>query len=363
MSIHQQRRDKLRRAVRKAGAEGILVTDFTNVTYLTGFTGDDSYLLLTAKDTVLVSDMRYTTQLEAECPDVELSIRGPGMKMLDRLKKVVSESKIGSLAIEADSMTVGLSESLEKELAKVSLHSTSGLVEKLRAIKDKQEVEAIREAGRIAERAFSVIRALMRPEQTEKEIADELDHQLRLFGAKCSAFPAIIAVGPWAALPHATPGERRIGEAPFVLIDWGARGGLYNSDLTRVLITGKVPAKYRKMYDTVLAANQAGIKAVRPGATCQQVDAAARAVIEKAGFGKQFGHGLGHGLGMQVHESPRLGKKQTDKLEAGMVITIEPGIYFPGYGGVRIEDDVLVTSSGQEVLTSYAKQFDEMIVE
>ena len=185
---------------------------------------------------------------------------------------------------------------------------------------------------------------------------------MRLFGAKQSAFPTIVAVGPRAALPHATPTGRRVGASDFVLIDWGADEGLYKSDLTRVLVTGRISPKLERIYRVVLRAQLKAIAAIRPGVVAADVDGIARAVIGEAGFGRYFGHGLGHGLGLQVHEAPRLAASSRTVLKPGMVVTVEPGIYLPGWGGVRIEDDVLVTRAGHEVLTSVPKQLEDAVV-
>ena len=225
-------------------------------------------------------------------------------------------------------------------------------------VKDREEVAEIRRAIDQAERAFTVLRASLRPEQTEKEVADNLEHQMRLFGAKRASFESIVAVGPRAALPHARPTSQRIGASDFVLVDWGA-DSLYKSDLTRVLVTGKIPPKLERIYGVVLKAQLRGIEAIRPGISCEEVDSAARKVIEDAGFGRNYGHGLGHGIGLDIHEGPRLGQGQKNILQPGMVVTVEPGIYLPGWGGVRIEDDVLVTKTGHEVLTSLPKQWSD----
>jgi Xaa-Pro aminopeptidase len=359
MDRYQTRRDKLRKSLRKASVDSLLVTSFTNVTYLTGFTGDDSYLLVTRDNAVILSDPRYTTQLAEECPAVEVSIRTLGQGMLDTLASAVQSAKLTRLGIESQSMTVGLRDRIAARLAKVELVGTDQCVEDLRVIKDKEEIEAIRRAVHCAQRAFSVLRATLRPERTEKEVADDLEHQSRLLGAKSCSFPPIIAVGARAALPHARPTDAKIGSADFVLVDWGADVGLYKSDLTRVLVTGKIPPKLERVYRVVLTAQERAIEAIRPGLTCHELDAVARGVIDKAGFGKYFGHGLGHGIGLDIHEAPRLGVNQQLALEPGMVITIEPGIYLPGFGGVRIEDDILVTKTGHEVLTSVPKQWDD----
>lgn len=355
------RRDNLRRLVRENEVEAILVTNFTNVSYLSGFTGDDSYLLVTQDSQALLSDPRYTVQLEEECPGMPLEIRQPGTKMGDWTAEVLARHSVSRLAIEADTMTVGEFQSLGEQLAGVELVPVSGLVEQLRMIKDDDEVAAIREAVWFAERAFGVIRASLRAGQTEREVAHEIERQIRLFGGSGCSFPSIVAVGPRAALPHARPTDIRIGSSDFVLIDWGARGAQYVSDLTRVLVTGKIPPKLETIYEVVLRAQLQAIAAIQPGAVLQEVDAAARDVITEAGYGPQFGHGLGHGIGLQVHEAPRLAKNQPQTLQPGMVVTVEPGIYLPGWGGVRIEDDVLVTATGHEVLTSAPKQFADCL--
>jgi Xaa-Pro aminopeptidase len=319
-------------------------------------------LLVTRAGDVLISDQRYTTQLEEECPGLELAIRGPGVKMLDFTAKAIEQAKATKLGIEADSMSVGFRDALATALPRVELVPTSGWVEELRLLKDKEEVERTRRACDLARRCFDVVRAKLTPDMTEQQVSNELEYQARQFGAKRMSFETIVAVGSRAALPHARPTTRRIGESDFTLIDWGVNEGLYMSDLTRVLATAKISPKLRKLYGVVLKAQLAGIDSVRPGATCEEVDRAARSVIEKAGYGKEFGHGLGHGLGLEIHEAPRLAQGQTRELKPGMIVTVEPGVYFPGWGGIRIEDDVLVTRSGHEVLTAVPKELDECLV-
>ncbi|MBN2581289.1 MAG: aminopeptidase P family protein [Pirellulales bacterium] len=360
---HELRRDRLRKSMRRVGIEALLVTDFVNVTYLTGFTGDDSYLLVREDGEVLLTDGRYTTQLEEECPDLDLAVRKPGASMVQLVIRVLRSSEIGRLGLEADSMTIGLEDKISDKLPEMALVPTTGLVEKQRLIKDKEEIELLRKAIRQAEKAFAVVRASIVPEMTEKQVANELEYQCRKFGAKQAGFPSIVAVGSRSALPHATPDEHRIAEDGFVLIDWGACEGLYRSDLTRVLATDKISPKFTRIYKVVLEAQTKAIHAVRPGVLCQDVDAVARGVIARAGYGRRFTHNLGHGLGIQVHEAPRLAAKNQTVLKPGMVVTVEPGIYLPGWGGIRIEDDVLVTRSGHEVMTHAPKKLEEMIVE
>jgi Xaa-Pro aminopeptidase len=196
---------------------------------------------------------------------------------------------------------------------------------------------------------------------TESDVATELEYRARQFGAKGLSFPAIVAVGARSALPHARPTTLPLSSADFVLIDWGASSGLYVSDLTRVLVTAKISPKLRKVYGVVLTAQLAAIDAIRPGVTCEAVDHVARKIISKSGLG-EFGHGLGHGIGLEIHEAPRLTVGQKTKLRPGMIVTVEPGIYLPGWGGVRIEDDILVTRTGCEVLTGVTKNLDDCVL-
>lgn len=362
MDYYLSRRDNLRRAVKKTGIDALLITNFTNVSYLTGFTGDDSFLIVGKNIDVIISDGRYTTQLEEQCPSLDAYIRRGGESMFHAVQKTITAAKIARLGVESDSIILSLFCRLEKELAKTAVSATSGLVERLREIKDKHEIAAMRRAIAFTERGFAVLRATLQPEMTEKQLADKLEHNMRLFGARSAAFPSIVAVGPRAALPHATPGNSQVGDSNHLLIDWGANEGQYNGDLTRVLLTGKISPKLERVYRVVLTAQLKAIEAVRPGAVAQDVDRVARDIISDAGFGRYFGHGLGHGLGLDVHERPRLGVSNETVLKPGMIVTVEPGIYLPGWGGVRIEDDVLVTRSGHEVLSNVDKQFEQAII-
>lgn len=362
MTRFAKRRDKLRSTVRKNKLDAILITNPANVSYLTGFSGEDSYLIVTPQHYIILSDQRFTTQLEEECPDLEYKIRGPGKKMLSSVAEVVSSLKARTIGFEASSMTVSLHDALVGALPKSELVATTGWVEQLRMVKDREEIKQTRRACEIARRSFEVVRATLTPDMTELQVAADLEYQARRFGGKCMSFPSIVAVGPRAALPHANPTAARIGDDDFVLIDWGVNEGQYMSDLTRILVTGKILPKLRKVYGVVLKAQLAGIKAIRPGVRAESVDHAARSVITKAGYGKYFGHGLGHGTGLEIHEAPRLSTGQETQLKPGMIVTVEPGIYLPGWGGVRIEDDVLVTRDGFEVLTSVPKELDQCLV-
>ncbi len=356
------RRRKLIHTLRKADADALLVTNGTNVRYLTGFSGDSSYLVIGGELTVLLSDSRYATQLKEECPGLDVHIRTNRQSIFEAVGRVVKRAKLGRLAFESNATTYEEWEKLRGEVKRLELKPISGQVENLRLIKDAYEVAEIRGAIRQAERGFDVMRASLIEQTSELQAAHDLEHAMRRFGATAASFPPVVAAGARAALPHARPTGSSVGSADFLLVDWGASTSAgYKSDLTRVLMTGKILPKLEKIYKVVLQAQRRGIAAIRPGAWCRDVDAAARRVIQRAGFGKNFGHGLGHGLGLDIHEGPRMSPIAQTNLEAGMVVTVEPGIYLPGWGGVRIEDDVLVTRDGHEVLTSVVKEFEQIV--
>ncbi len=359
----QQRRRKLRSSLKTIGASAFLVTNIKNVGYLTGFTGSAGYLIVTPKTEILLSDSRYTSQLQEQCPTLDVHIRDASSTMLESLQTVVKKAKFKTIAIESDSLSKSLFDQINAKLDSAELVSSSGVVEDLRAVKDKTEIAAIRKSIQVNQRAFEVIKAQLSPEQTERTVAHNLEHQMRSFGAKGCAFEPIVGVGARSALPHGVPSNVKIGESSFVLIDWGAEVDQYLSDLTRVIFTGKIPAKIRKIYEVVLKAQVAAIKKIKPGVNLKSVDAAARKVIENAGFGPQFGHGTGHSFGLEIHEQPFLSPRHEGTLKSGMVVTIEPGIYLPGIGGVRIEDDVLVTIDGCEVLSDLPKQIEQCTVD
>jgi Xaa-Pro aminopeptidase len=355
------RREKVREALEADQIEALLVSAPSNVSYLTGFSGDSSVLIVGRERDLIISDGRFTTQLEQECPGLEAVIRPPGQEMSAAISQVVTTMGWQRLGLEATSWTLAEYKALQAAVSGVELAGVEGRVETLRQIKDEGEIAAIREAVWCAERAFTMMRAGLRDGESEKDVADALEGYLRRCGATGASFPPIVAVGERSALPHARPTTtHRIGEGDFVLFDWGATGRPYKSDLTRVLVTGKVTPKFEAIYRTVLSAQERGIAAIRPGVMAHDVDAEARSVIEDAGFGRFFGHGLGHGLGMDIHEDPRIRGGSQVVLEPGMVITVEPGIYLPGWGGIRIEDDVLVTADGREVLSHVPKSLDSV---
>ena len=364
MEFSSKRIEKLRRVFKADRVDLLLVISETNVRYLTGFTGEASVLLLTPDRTWMVSDGRFTTQLEQECPGLELHIRPVGQLLFEVLGEVVDKLGLRRVGYEPSSLTVANFATLRDKAKTVDWVGVAGKVEGLRSVKDRGEVEAIRRAIDQAERAFAMLRAGLDPGDSEKDAADDLEGYLRRCGASSAAFAPIVAVGKRAALPHARPtAEARIADADFVLVDWGATSpSSYRSDLTRVLVTGKVTPKFEKIYRTVLEAQERGIAALKPGATAGEVDLAARSVIEEAGYGRFFNHGLGHGFGLEIHEQPFFRRDNPAKLKAGMVVTIEPGVYLPDWGGIRIEDDILITPDGPEILTRIPRSLDAVLL-
>jgi Xaa-Pro aminopeptidase len=359
------RRGKLLEIIEREKVEALLVTGEKNVTYLTGFSGDSTWLLARVEGTRAVSDFRYVTQLAEECPGLDAFIRPPNVKLHEAAIQVIKDAGIRRLGIEGHLVTVELRDQLTAGLDGVELVPVNWKIEtELRAIKDADEIAEIRTAIDLAQRGFLELRERLKPDLTERQAAFDLEHAIRRMGGERLSFPAIIAVGDRAALPHYRPGKRRIGDDPLLLVDWGAetpRG--YKSDLTRTMTAGNITPQFENVYQTVLQAQQAMIAAIRPGVTCIDADKAGRDVIADAGYGDKYGHGGGHGIGLDIHEQPRMAPNGTGNLQAGMVVTVEPGIYLPGWGGVRIEDDVLVTDSGCEVLSaSLSTRIDDMLL-
>jgi Xaa-Pro aminopeptidase len=371
----ERRCDRLREILAGESLDLLLISNPVNVTYLTGFSGESSYLLVGRERLLLVSDARFTRQIAEECPGLEAHIRPPSQPITDAAAEVVHKLGPRTVGFESAQVSVAEYESFRELVPAVSWKGAADRVERLRAVKDAWEIEQIREAVDFAQRAFAMFLALVRTEDTEKDLSDALESYVRRAGGRCTSFPSIVAVGDRAALPHAPPTGRRVCESDLLLVDWGASGRFYKSDLTRVLFRRKnsafsrpaqreaFRAKLEEVYSVVLRAQQRALEALRPGVVAGDLDAEARAVITEAGFGPFFNHSLGHGLGQQVHEAPMLKPGAPTVLQAGMVVTIEPGIYLPDWGGVRIEDDVLVTEDGGEVLTGVPKDLAAMTLE
>lgn len=344
--------------------DAMLVTDEINVRYLSGFRGDSSYLLVTSAETTILSDGRYEAQIANECSGLKPLIRPPSQSLSELTRNALNDLKADDqphlkVAIEADHLTMTAYRLLVDHCRDIEFVAASGVVERLRMIKDSQEIEITRQAVQIAERAFQALQPMLTPNWTERQIAHELEAKMRFLGAEGCSFPPIVAAGPSAALPHYQPRDGRIGDTSTLLIDWGAKLRGYASDLTRTLHRDTASDGFRRAYHAVLEAQTAAIDAIGPGVPAKQIDRVARRVLRRAGLDQAFKHGLGHGLGLQIHEAPRMSSASDETLQAGMIITVEPGVYFDGDFGIRIEDDVLVTDSGREVLSRLPKGLDD----
>ncbi len=363
MDYPAQRRDQVIRFVREQGLDGFLVSNPISVTYLTGFSGDSSYLQVGRDDVLLVSDGRYEQQLKEECPGLPVHLRPLHLRITRASGEVVNKLGWREAGFESSHLTVSDLTKLQQAATSTAWKPCEETIEKLRIKKDPSEIAAIREAIGIAERVFAKLRQSLRPGDTEKQLSDRIEMLIRAEGGRCSSFPAIVGVDERAALPHAPLTDRKIGDAELLLVDWGASGRFYKSDLTRVLAGRKISPKLEQVYEVVLTAQTRAIERIRPGVKALDVDAEARSALEEAGFGKFFNHGLGHGIGLEVHEYPAIRPQSETLLEPGMVFTIEPGVYLPDWGGVRIEDDVLVTQDGCEVLTDVSKDLRSLTLE
>jgi len=356
-----ERRNKVRRVVTKQKLDALLISNPINVRYLSGFTGGAGYLLIGPNTDTILSDPRFTIQIEEECPGLEAVIRPRSESASKTLLKLLGKTTTGKLGIESESVTIAQQERLFQSLARWSPVPTKNFVEDFRQVKDRDELLEIRRAIDIAAGAFQHVREQLQASMSEIDICILLEHHMRLQGAEDKSFPSIIGAGARAALPHASPSKQTITGKSHLLFDWGCVVNGYMSDLTRVLILTPGDRKLRTVYETVLKAQNAAIAAIKPGKTCEEIDAIARCIIADAGFGKHFGHGLGHSIGLRIHEDPRLAPGDKTILKAGMVLTVEPGIYLKGWGGVRIEDDILVTKTGCEVLSrAVPNTFGEM---
>lgn len=358
--IIAQRLTSLRQKIQQKRVEGYLVSNRVDQYYLTGFDGEDGATVVLPNRVYLITDGRFAEEAQIQAPWARAVVRtGP---LAEAIGKVVQRHRLSRIGLDPAYTSLAGHTALRKACRSVRLVSIPGIIGELREIKDSTEVTAIRRAVEIAESAFQHVIKRIRPGMTERQLAADLLGQMLRRGASGSSFPIIVAEGPASSLPHARAGDRKIQVGSPVLIDWGALADHYCSDLTRVVFIRKIPPRFRRMYEYVLAAQQAGIEAIRPEVPCKKVDAQARGVLRRAGMDKAFSHGLGHGIGLDIHEAPRLAQKSEDVLKAGMVVTVEPGVYFPGQGGIRIEDDVLVTEDGCQVLTHLPTDLDEMIV-
>ncbi|WP_298815171.1 aminopeptidase P family protein [Chloroflexus sp.] len=356
------RLQRLRAAMAARALPAILLTAPTSRRYISGFTGSAGALLITSEAAFLLTDARYTVRAAAEAPDFTLrEVQSAALPLPKLVAELTVELGVTSLGFEAAAMTVAEYRQFAKALgAAVELVATENLVEDLRIIKDADEIERLRRAASITDAAFAAVLPVLSPDMTEREAAWRFEVALHDLGAEGASFPIIVAAGRNSARPHHAPGDDRLGEGQPIIIDMGARFDGYHADLTRTIVLGQSDDTFRAVYAATLAAQQAAICALRPGLPWSEADLIARRQIEEAGYARGIAHSLGHGVGLVVHEAPWLRITAPDAppappLQAGMVTSVEPGIYLPEWGGARIEDLVLITADGCEVLSRAAK--------
>ncbi len=358
MTEFPQRQGAVAEALAGRKVEALLVSSPASVRYLTGYAGSNGLVLIAEGAAHFFTDPRYATETKGLI-DAQVHVcKGP---LIDHAAKVLKRERLKRVGFEPGHMNVEQHERLRRALPPgYTLTAVSGVVEALRAVKSPGEIARIRRSVQVNAEAYMRTLRRVRLGARERDVAAELDYQMSVLGAEKSAFDTIVAVGERTALPHARPTDRRLGEDELMLVDMGATLDGYTSDMTRMSFTGSPRKPIKDLYKAVLEAQLAGIDAVRAGIPASRVDAAAREVLKRHELDKAFVHSTGHGLGLEIHEGPRIARKERTRLQAGMVITIEPGAYVAGLGGVRIEDAVLVTERGCEVLTPTSKEFIQL---
>ena len=349
----QERLRRLQEQLKKESLEALLITHPANRFYLSGFSGSHGLLLISPGDALLFTDFRYLEQAEKEAP--LFRVCPWKAKLSDALAPHIAEAGWRTLGFEEEQVTCSLYRELKEGLP-LELLPTKGLVEALRAVKSEAEAEILRRGAAIMDQAFEFLLGLVKPGMTEQEVALELEYYLRRRGSTETLFRYIVASGVRGSLPHGIASEKAIQRGELITVDFTGTFGAYATDMTRTFALGEPGPRARRIYETVRLAQQRAREKIKPGLTMVEADALARDPIIEAGFGDYFGHGLGHGLGLEVHERPTLSPRGEGVLRPGMVVTIEPGIYIPGWGGVRIEDMVLITAGGSEPLTRCARE-------
>ncbi|MHC4601513.1 MAG: M24 family metallopeptidase, partial [Planctomycetota bacterium] len=363
MTDAANRIDRLRETFPAHGMGGFYTEDPIHILYLTGFFAPETGLLVAPDRAVFITDFRTLEEAQANLPGFLLAEVDQGAGTVTEATRRADDLDVDRLGFEAERLPHATACTLIEGFGEARVVPTTGLVEGLRAVKDPKEVEAVEEAIRVAEEAFRSWREDLRPSMTEKEMADRLEGRVRLAGGKKGAFDACVLAGERGSLPHGEPTEARVlGDGEALLVDFGAQRDWYHSDLTRMVYFGPVASPIDEIHEVVRRAQQKAFEAIRPGVPASDVDAAARRFVEQAGYGRAFRHGLGHGVGLQVHEAPRISWLGEAVLAPGMIFTVEPGVYLPGIGGVRIEDMALVTDDGVRVLSSLPRTIEELTV-
>lgn len=339
--------------------DAALIISDVNRNYLTGFTGDESYAFITKDKAFFITDSRYTEQAKIQVKDFKVIEYKP-TKLYECIKELALDNGIKCVGIEEDRISFSEYKKLEETLGDIKIVNLEGAIEKLRIIKDEKEIELISRAAKIADEAFLHILNYIKAGMSEKEVALELEFFMKKKGASKLSFDSIVASGARSSLPHGTATDKIIEKGDFLTLDFGCVYEGYCSDMTRTIVIGKADDRQKEIYNIVLEANKAALNEIKPESCCSDIDKIARDIITLKGYGDKFGHGLGHGVGREIHEQPRLSTLSKSILKPGMVVTDEPGIYIPGYGGVRIEDLVLVTEDGYRVLSNSPKELIEL---
>ena len=358
-TLTSSRLKRLRQALYARGASALLETHLPNIYYLSGFTGDSGALLVEASSTTLFTDGRFTIQAKEEARGIRTRIHsGP---IFEAVGEYLRKRGRANIAISPSRLSLTAWKALKKASGKsVKWVNLDGVVDQLRAVKDSFEIDRLRESARLGSEVMEETMALVRPGVSELDIAAEIGYRMRRKGASGESFEAIVAAGTRSALPHARPTQRRIGKNELVVLDLGAILRHYCSDLTRTVYVGRAPVRVRQWYSAVLGAQTAAREVLKSGVTAGAVDSAARNVLQELGLAKYFVHSTGHGLGLEIHEDPRIARGQKRILLAGNAITLEPGVYVEGVGGIRIEDEALVTDRGCEILTTAPRELLEL---
>jgi Xaa-Pro aminopeptidase len=351
-SIWSDRLDKLKEIVARRKLKAVFISNTKNCTYLSGFTGDDSFLLIAGEKNIFITDSRYTEQAAAQAPDFE--ILGYKGAMLDALAEELRKSKIRVLGFEDTYTVFSMYGNMKKKL-RVRLEPLGEELLKLRSVKDAHELEIIKKAAMIADSAFEHILGFIKPGISEMDVAAEIEYSMKKNGAEKCAFDTVVASGERSSMPHGVASERILKSGDTITMDYGAVVSGYCSDITRTVFLGKPNEEVREIYNIVLDAQKKGIEGAREGLRGREIDSVARGYIKEKGFDEYFGHGLGHGIGLEIHEEPRLSPKSETIMRNGMVVTVEPGIYIPGKYGVRIEDDIVINGQEPIILTKAPK--------
>ena len=347
------RMERARKQMRADGLSALLFTSRENKFYLAGLYSGSGYILLTEKDIYAIVDGRYYLAQKKRMTEGTVLLIDADCTAAGHIRRILQEEAIGRIGFEKDEVTVGVWEKWQRDIPAEWVPLS---LPHLRSVKTCEELSCIRRACRIADQGYEHILGWIQAGMTEKQVENELLHYMKSLGAQKESFDIIVASGENGAMPHAKAGERIICQGDFVTMDFGARVGEYCSDITRSFAVGEAREPLAAVYGIVLKAQQKAIDSIRPGRRCQEIDQIARDVITSAGYGENFSHNLGHSMGIACHEDPRFGPKDDTILEPGMVLTVEPGIYLEGIGGIRIEDDILVTENGCEVLTHASKE-------